>query len=80
MNQAHQLGIREIFHAGCGVDTLNPESAEIALFLLAVAIGVGETFFPGVLRYGPHVAAAAVISAGQFKYFLSFSARRYVIY
>lgn len=74
MNQAHQLGIREIFHAGCGVDTLNPESAEIALFLLAVAIGVGETFFPGVLGDGPHVAAATEIAAGEFQDFLAFCA------
>ena len=56
-----------------------PESAEIALLGLAVAVGVCETLLPGVLGDGPHIAAAAVVSAGQFEYFLSFCPRGNVI-
>ena len=71
MNQAHELAVREVFEAcGC-VDTLNPESAEVALLVLAVAVGVGKTFFPSVLGHSPHVLAAAEVTAGEFKDFLS---------
>ncbi len=71
VDKTHELRVRKILHAGSGIDTLDPEGAEVALFLLAVTVCVGETLLPGVLRYGPHVAAAAVITAGQFQYFLS---------
>ena len=80
VNQTHQLRVGKILHAGCCVDSLDPEGAEVAFFLLAVAVSVGETFLPRVFSYRPHVAAAAVVTTGEFKYFLSFSARRYMIY
>lgn len=80
MDEAHELAVGEILHAGSGVDTLNPESAEVALLVLAVAVGVGKTLFPGVLGYGPHIAAATEVSAGEFEDFLSASSRSYVIY
>ena len=66
MNQAHELAVREVLETGCGVDALNPECAEVAFFVLTVTIGIGETFFPCVLCYGPDVAAAAIIAAGEF--------------
>ncbi len=66
VDKAHELAVAEVLHAGSGVDALNPESAEVALLVLAVAVSVGETFFPGVLGYGPHIAAAAEVSAGEF--------------
>lgn len=69
--EAHQLGVGKILHACGGVDTLNPESAEVALFLLAVAISVCKTFLPSILGYGPYVAARTIISAGEFEDFLT---------
>ena len=66
MNKTHQLAVGEVFHTGCSIDSLNPESAEVALFLLAVAVGIGKTFFPCVLRNGPYIATATEITAGEF--------------
>lgn len=74
VDKAHELGVAEVVHAGGGVDTLDPEGTEVALLVLAVAVGVGETFFPGVLGDGPHVAAATEIAAGEFQDFLAFCA------
>ncbi len=71
VDEAHKLGVREILKTGCSVDTLDPESAEIAFFVLAVAVCVGETLFPGVLGNGPHIAAATEVTAGEFEDFLT---------
>lgn len=64
VDKTHEFGVRQILHAGSSVDSLDPESAEITLFVLAVAVSVGKTFFPGVLGYGPYVAAATKVTAG----------------
>lgn len=64
VDKTHELRVREILHTGGGVDTLDPESAEIALLVLTVAVSVGKTFFPGILGYGPYVAAATEVTAG----------------
>ena len=63
VDAAHELAVVQSFEACGSVDTLNPQSAEIALLSLAVAIGIGETLFPGVLGNGPHVLACAEIAA-----------------
>ena len=40
----------------CGsVDSLNPKCAEFAFLVLAVTIGVSQTFLVGVLRYRPDI-------------------------
>ena len=72
VDESHKLAVGKILKTGSSVDTLNPESAEIALFLLAVAVGVGKTFFPGVFCYSPDIAAASVVAACQFEYLFSF--------
>ena len=64
VDKTHELGVRKVLHAGGSVDTLNPKSAEVALLVLAVAVSVGETLFPSILGNGPHVFAAAEITAG----------------
>ena len=74
VEQAHELGIAQVMHTGGGVATLNPQGAEVAFFVLAVAIGVGETLFPGVLCYGPYVTAAAKVAASKFQDFFTTSA------
>lgn len=71
VNQAHELRVRETLDASGCVDTLNPESAEVALFLLTVAVCVGKTLLPGVLCYCPYIATATIVTAGKLKDFLS---------
>lgn len=66
VDETHELRVAEILHACCGVDALDPESAEVALLILAVAVSVCETFFPSVLGNGPYITAAAEVSAGEF--------------
>ena len=66
MNQAHQLGVREVFETGSGVDTLNPQSTEVAFFIFTVAVSVGKTFFPSVLGNGPYVTTATEVTTGEF--------------
>ena len=72
VDKTHQARVGEILQTGSGIDALNPESAEVALFVLAVAVGVGQTFFPSVLGNGPDVTARAIVAAGEFEDFLSF--------
>ena len=72
VDEAHQLAVGKVFHAGGGVDTLYPERAEVAFLLLAVAVGIRETLFPSVLGYGPYIATATIITAGKFQDFFPF--------
>ncbi len=71
VDESHELGIAQVVHACSGVDTLNPQSTEVALFVLAVAVSVGKTFFPGILGNGPHIAAATEIATGEFENFFT---------
>ena len=72
VDEAHELGVGEVLNAGSSVDTLNPECAEVALFLLAVAVSIGQTFFPGIFGDGPDVTARALVAAGVLEDFLAF--------
>ena len=62
---SHQLGVSEAVLTGGGVDTLNPQGAEFALLGLAVTVGVGETFFVGVLCNCPDILAGQEVAAGS---------------
>ena len=64
---AHQLRVREAFEAGGSVDALNPQCAEVALLVAAVAEGVGQTFLPSVLGNGPDILAGTVVTAGELE-------------
>lgn len=66
VDEPHQLGVGQIFETSSGIDTLYPKSAEVALFVLAVAIGVCQTLFPSVLGNSPHILAAAIVATGEF--------------
>lgn len=79
VNEAHELGVAQVVHACSGVDTLNPESAEVSFVVLAVAVGVGKTFFPGVFSYGPYITAAAEVASSEFEDFFAASARSNVV-
>ena len=60
----HELGIGDSLLPAGGVDTLDPEGAEIALLGLAVTIGVGETLLVGVLRYSPNISPRQEVAFG----------------
>lgn len=79
VDESHKLAVGKILKTRSSVDTLNPESAEIAFFLLAVAVGVGKTFFPGVFSNGPYITAATEVSTGKFEDFLAACARSNVV-
>ena len=66
VNHTHQLAVRQVLHACGSVDTLNPQRAEVAFFLLAVSISIGETLLPSVLGYGPDVLASAKVTSCKF--------------
>ena len=71
VDETHELGVAEVVETGSGIDTLNPQSTHVALFVLAVAVSVGKTFFPGILGNGPHIAAATEIATGEFENFFT---------
>ena len=71
VDETHQLRVAEAVLAGSGVDALDPEGAEVAFFVLAVTVGVGKTFFPGVFGNGPHVTAASEVAACKFQDFFT---------
>lgn len=79
VDESHKLAVGKILKTRSSVDTLNPESAEIAFFLLAVAVGVGKTFFPGVFSYGPYITAAAKVASCKFEDFFTACARCNVV-
>ncbi len=79
VDKTHELGVAEVVHTRSSVDTLYPESAEVALFVLAVAVSVGKTFFPGVFSNGPYITAATEVSTGKFEDFLAACARSNVV-
>ena len=68
----HQLRVRVTFEWSGSVDTLNPESAEVALFGATVAEGIGQTFFPSVFGNGPNVLTCAIVAACKFQNSFSF--------
>ena len=79
VDETHELGVAEVVETGSGIDTLNPQSTHVALFVLAVAVSVGKTFLPGVFSDGPYIAAAAEVATGKFEDFLAAGARCNVV-
>ena len=80
VNHTHKFAVREVLLACGSVDTLNPQSAEVAFFLLTVGVCIGETLLPSVLGDGPDVLAGAEITPCKFQNSLALGARGYVIY
>ena len=77
---AHELRIAQAFEASRSVDTLNPESAEIALLVATITERIGKTLFPSILGNGPHVLAGTEVTAGELQDSLALSARCDMIY
>jgi len=66
VDEAHELGVAEVMHAGSSVDTLNPKGTEVAFFVLTVTVSIGKTFLPCVFGNGPYITAASEVAAGKF--------------
>ena len=79
MDEAHELGVAQVVHAGCCVDTLDPEGTEVGFVVFAVAVSVSKTFFPCVFGNGPYITAAAVVASCEFEDFLAAGARSDVV-
>ena len=54
-NLTHKLRVSHTVLTCGSVDSLNPKCAEFAFLVLAVTIGVSQTFLVGVLRYRPDI-------------------------
>lgn len=80
VDETHEFGVGKILEACGGVDTLDPESAEVTLFIFTVTVCVCKTFFPCVFGNGPYIAAAAEITAGKFQNFFTTGAGCDVVY
>ena len=52
----HKFRIGHTVAAGCGVDTLNPQAAELTFFVLTIAVSVGKTFLDGVFGDRPDIS------------------------
>ena len=80
VDKTHKLRVAEVVLTSSSVDTLDPESTEVAFFVFTVAVSVGQTFFPGIFGNGPDVTAAAEVAAGEFQDFFATCARGNVVY
>ena len=69
---SHELRVADALHTCGSVDTLNPQSAEVALLGTTVTIGVGQTLLPGILCYCPNILAGSEVAAGELKDSLTF--------
>ena len=63
----HKLRIREAVLTCGSVDSLDPESAEIALLGPAVTVCVGETLLIGVLRNRPNIPSRQEVTTGSLE-------------
>ena len=76
----HQNAVAEAFDASGGIDTLDPQGAEIAFLVPTVTESIGETLFPSVLGYGPNILAGTKVTASQLQNSFALGARSNVIY
>src|SRR5262249_4012706 len=60
----HQAAVRQPVGARRGVDADDPQRADVALLLLAVAVGVGEPPLPRLAGLAVRLAAAADVPLG----------------
>ncbi len=75
MDVVHEFGVGGTIHAGAGIDACDPEAAESALFVAAVAIGILKGFFYGIFGYGIDVFTCTEVAFSQFEDFLATLAR-----
>ncbi len=63
----HENRIAHTLETSSSIDTLNPQTAEIALLVAAVTICIGETLFPGVFGYCPNIFAGTKVATSELK-------------
>ncbi|MFM2135530.1 MAG: hypothetical protein RL021_930 [Bacteroidota bacterium] len=63
----HELGVAHAVLAGTGVDTLDPQAAEVALLGTTVTVCVLESFFDRVLGYGPNISSRTEVPLGELQ-------------
>ena len=68
---AHQLGVRHAVETCTGIDTSNPQGAEISFLGFAIAVSVNEAFFNRVFGYRPNIFFTTKETFGQFQNALS---------
>ena len=61
VESTHQLAVAHVRETSGSVDTLNPQSAEVAL-VTTVTISVGKTLLPSVLSYCPDILASSAVT------------------
>ena len=74
MEGANELRVGHTLGTGCCVDTLNPQSTELALLATTVGECVGETFLIGVFGNGPNVLASTELTFDALQNLLAASA------
>ena len=79
VQSTHQTRVRESLQTSSSIDTLDPECTEVALLVLTVTEGVGETLFPSILGNGPDVTTSTVIATSELEDALTLRTRSYVI-
>jgi hypothetical protein len=70
MEFTHQSTIRQTVDTCGRVDTLDPQTPEGSLFGFAVAIGVLQTFFVGILGDGPNIFSSSKLAFHTLEDFL----------
>ena len=71
VEETHELRVAETLEASSSVDTLNPESAEIALVVTTITECICKTLFPSVLSYSPYILACADVTSCKMEDFLA---------
>ncbi len=66
----HQSAVRNTTNSGARIDANDPQRAELALFLAAIAVGVLAGFGYRLLGNAKHLAPRPRITLGFFKNFL----------
>ena len=78
--RTHQLAVTQPFQTCSGIDTLNPESAEVTFLGLTIAVSVLESFLPSVFGNCPYVGTATKIASCEAHDLLTTVTRSDVIY
>lgn len=67
-------------NASAGVDTGDPDSSELSFLLLAIPVGIHETFFDGVLSDRPYIFLTTKETFGQLQDAFAFCPGSYIVY
>ncbi len=80
VNLTHEGGIAHAMLTGTGIDSLNPQAAELTLSLLAIPVSVQPRLFNLIFGYSPYILLTPEVALGKLHHALSSGSRGYVIY